>query len=66
MTDFRSENEKKIDELWDYMVEMDIASDNEIGLAIALCGKNIQTLESVLFIRTGYRSLEQIREEEEE
>lgn len=59
-------HEEKMYELWDYLTETEICTDSEIGLAIALCGKNLQTLESVLYIRTGYRTLEQIREEEEE
>ena len=55
--------EKKMFELWDTMTELGIATDEEIGLATALCGRNIQTLESVLYIRTGYRSLSQFLEE---
>ena len=55
--------EKKMFELWDVMVEFGIATDEEIGLATALMGRNIQTLESVLFIRTGCRDLSQFFEE---
>lgn len=55
--------DEKMEMLWDTMVELGIATDEEIGLATALCGVNIQTLESVLYIRTGYRSLEQMEEE---
>ncbi len=55
--------EKEMFALWDTMVELGIATDEEIGLATALCGRNIQTLESVLYIRTGYRSLSQFLEE---
>lgn len=51
--------EQKMFELWDAMVELSIATDEEIGLATELIGRNIETLESVLFIRTGYRSLSQ-------
>lgn len=58
--------EREMMELWDYMVDCGIATDEEIGLATALCGRNLYTLESVLYIKTGYRSLEQIREEEDE
>lgn len=53
-------------ELWEYMTECGIATDEEIGLATALCGRSVETLESVLYIKTGYCSLEQIREEEDE
>lgn len=55
--------EQKMFELWDTMVELGIATDEEIGLATALMGRNVGTLESVLFIRTGYRSLSQFLEE---
>lgn len=55
--------EQKMFELWDTMVELGIATDEEIGLATALMGRNIETLESVLFIRTGYHNLSQFLEE---
>ena len=57
--------EQKMFELWDAMTELGIATDEEIGLATALCGRNIGTLESVLYIRTGYRSLSQFLEDME-
>ena len=50
--------------LWKQMVERGICTDEELGLATALCGTNIHTLESVLYIRTGYRSIEQMLEDE--
>ena len=55
--------EQKMFELWDTMVELGIATDEEIGLATALMGRNIGTLELVLYIRTGYRNLSQFLEE---
>lgn len=61
---FKSNDEIKRDELWEYMVQWEIATDEELGLAVALCGNTLQTLERVLYIRAGYRSLEQLREEE--
>lgn len=48
---------------WDELVEMEIATAKELGLATALCGCTIETLESVLYIRTGYRSFEQLYED---
>ena len=57
--------DERILEMWEQMVDLGIATDEEIGLAIALCGRTIQTLESVLYIRTGYRSLDQMMEEED-
>lgn len=50
--------------IWDTMVELGIATNEELGLAVALCGTTEQTLNRVLFIRTGYRSIEQMLDEE--
>lgn len=50
---------------WDTMVELSIATNEELGLAVALCGRTKETMQRVLYIRTGYRTLEQMTEEEE-
>ena len=50
--------------LWDNMTELGIATNEELRLACALCGITEETLKSVLYIRTGYRNIEQILEEE--
>ena len=51
--------------LYDYMVETEIATPQELNLARNLVsGSWLEVLNSVLFIRTGYRSLEQLEEEE--
>lgn len=52
-------------ELWDAMVEMGIATSEEIGLVTAINGTNIHSLEMILYVRTGYSTLEQLREEGE-
>lgn len=57
---------EEMNRMWDEMVELGIATDEELGLAVALCGVTEQTLTSVLYIRTGYRSLEQYLEEIED
>lgn len=58
--------EQKMFELWDTMTELGIATDEEIGLATALMGRNIGTLESVLYIRTGCRNLSQFFEDDDD
>lgn len=50
---------------WNTMVELGIATNEELGLAVALCGTTKKTMQRVLYIRTGYRTLEQMTEEEE-
>ena len=49
-------------ELWDYLIESQIATEAELCLVTAINGNNLEALESVLYVRTAYRSLEQIRE----
>jgi len=44
---------------WDSIVEYGIATDDELGLATALCSRSMQTLNNVISIRTGYNDLEQ-------
>lgn len=56
---------ERMEMIWDTMVELGIATEAELGLATALCGITEETLNSVLYIRTGYRSIEQMLEEEE-
>ena len=52
--------------IWDTLTEYGIATSEEIGLVIALMGKSEETLNSILYVRTGYRNLEQMFEEDEE
>lgn len=52
--------------IWETMEELGIATTEELGLAVALCGMTEQTLNQVLFIRTGYKTIEQMMEEEED
>ena len=50
---------------WDNLIEYGIATEDELMLAIHLCGMSMETLNSVLFIRSGYRSFEQMKYEED-
>lgn len=53
--------------LYDYIVETEIATAEELNLARNLVsGSWLEVLNSVLYIRTGYRSLEQLQDAEEE
>tara|TARA_Y100001938_G_scaffold145285_1_gene221597 strand:+ start:817 stop:996 length:180 start_codon:yes stop_codon:yes gene_type:complete len=57
--------DKEMNELWDYITEYEIATENEIALITSINGTNLDTFESILFSRTGYRSLDQIKEMED-
>ncbi len=49
-------------ELYDYLIDMSICTENELALLTSINGTNSDTLEAALYSRTGYRSLEQITE----
>ena len=57
---------KKEQELWDFLVDYELATEKEIGLVCSINGHNLDSLESILYSRTGYRNLEQIKEMEGE
>lgn len=53
--------------LYDYMVECEIATTEELNLARNLMdGTWEEVLNAVLFVRTGYRNIQQMLEDEEE
>ena len=51
-----------MDELYDYLIDYQIATQEEINLVTKINGYNLDSLEDILYVRTGYRSLEQILE----
>lgn len=51
------------DNLWDYLLEYSIATEEELQLITSINGHNLESLESVLYCRVGLRSLEQALEE---
>lgn len=51
---------------WAELVYLGVATDEELGLVTALCGRSVQTLNNVLYVRWGYRSLDQLVDEERE
>lgn len=57
--------ESEIEELWDYLVETETATSDELRLITDINGYNLESLESVFYCRTGYRSLDQLKELEE-
>ena len=53
--------------LYDQIVEREIATTDELNLARNLVdGSWMNVLEAVLYARTGYRSIEQLIEDEDE
>ena len=50
-------------DMHDYLVDSGIATDGEIGLVTSITGYNTKSMESILYVRTGYRSFEQLDED---
>ncbi len=46
--------------LWDYLIETMTATEEELCLVTSINGTSLESMESVLYCRTGYRSLDQI------
>lgn len=62
----KQEKEIKImtnDEFFDFLVEYGIATEDEIRLVTDINGYNEETLNDILYARTGNRSVEQFLEE---
>lgn len=55
-------NEKTYKELWDFIVNNNIATEDELKLVSSINGWRLETLEDVLYVRTGYRDMQQYKE----
>lgn len=53
-------------EIWEYIIEHEIATEKELQLITDINGYKEETLNDVLYARTGYRDIEQIKEEDGE
>ena len=47
------------DEMWKNIVDCGIATDDELSLVTCINGYSEETLNDVVYARTGYRDLEQ-------
>ena len=52
-----------VEKMYANLILFDIATVDEIALVTAINGYNIETLEDILYVRTGYRSFEQLLDE---
>lgn len=51
------------EEMYNYLVDFNIATEEEIDLVTTINGDNEDTYEDILFVRTGYRSFDQLLED---
>lgn len=52
-----------INEMWDYLYDHDIATQDELQLVTDICGYSKETMLDILYARTGYRNFEQMEDE---
>lgn len=52
----------KFDKFYDYLVDHEVATEDEIRLVCNINGHSVESLESILYARLGLRSLEQWQE----
>ena len=51
-----------IEKIWDYLIETGIATEEELKLVTCIIGYNEESLNSIIYARTGYRNMDQIIE----
>ena len=49
--------------VWDYLLETKIATENELQLVTNINGYNEETMNDIIYSKTGYRDLEQLESE---
>ena len=52
----------KLEEYYNYLIDMDIASEDTLRCITSINGYNEDTLDSVLYYYTGYRDIKQYTE----
>jgi len=56
-------NTYKINQVWDYIIDSGIATQEELELVTNINGYTIETLNDVIYARTGYNDIEQLIDE---
>lgn len=53
------------DTIYDYLIDNDIATSEEIDLVTYINGNNVTSLLDILYVRTGFTSWIQLEDEED-
>lgn len=53
-----------INNIYDYIVELGIATEEEVNLVTCINGYNEEVLNNIIYVRTGYRTIEQLIDDE--
>lgn len=54
-----------LNDMYDYLVDHGIATEEEVELVTCINGYNEETMESILYARTGYHSFYQLEDEDD-
>ena len=57
---------RTVEEIWDIVIEHNIATTEELELVTQINGYSKQSLDDVVYARTGYNAIEQYLDEDEE
>lgn len=55
--------DKTINEVWDLLIEYGVANKEELELVTCINGYNMDTMNNVIYARTGYRNIDQLIQE---
>lgn len=55
----------ELNDIYDYFINYEIATEDEIDLVTAINGYNEETFNDILYVKTGYRDMEQYLEYED-
>ena len=58
--------DKETEKTYDYIVENKIATDSEIALVCSINGTSKESLNDIIYSKTGYRSVDQLIEMNDE
>ena len=54
----------KLNKIFDFIIEWEIATEDEIQLVTKINGWNEKSLNDIIYVKTGYRNMEQMKESE--
>ena len=55
-----------VEEMWDYLIETGLVTEQTLQVVTSINGYSKDTLESVLYAVAGYRSFDQLDDEDNE
>ena len=54
----------KLNKIYDFLIEWNVAIESEIQLVTKINGWNEESFNDIIYVKTGYRDMEQLKESE--